>query len=312
MRLATLEGECYIFLFALLIALATVISHLIIQNIHPLVLAFYTFGFSFLLIHIVNNKHTNVFVKKVMRSWPLVLAINLSTAIDWLLIFLVLAYINGTLVNCLVFGIAPIATFFLSLSTYVSRQLFLIDLISCIAILLVLLLLANFYYFNIVQVQSLTTTTLLLCIGLCTLSGIMTGVTAILAKKLSLRDFDVLSMVKSRFTLLIIFSYLGILYLKLVLVLSAKEYLDLFVLALMINLLPSYFLQKGIEKTSSLSAVIISASIPALTYLFQLIDHRYTFNITEMVLVILLCGAICLSTILQIKTKVNKAEVYEV
>jgi len=46
-------------------------------------------------------------------------------------------------------------------------------------------------------------------------------------------------------------------------------------LATLFIILPSFLLQKGLETTSAVTAVIVSSSIPVITYLFQIIDPRY-------------------------------------
>lgn len=54
-------------------------------------------------------------------------------------------------------------------------------------------------------------------------------------------------------------------------------------------------MQKGLEKTSAVTTVVIGSSIPVITYLFQVIDPQYPLEPLELFLVTLLSLTIYLS-----------------
>ena len=210
---------------------------------------------------------------KVKENWKIILTVNLSTAIDWILIFISLKYISGSLVNCIVFGVAPLATLLLTLKSYLSKKLIIKDILVTLSICVILLILSFIYYTH--TAQPLDKTYLLISISLCTISGFATGVTVITCKMLQRNNFNPLAIIKTRFILLIIASLALIAYFNIDISISYKTLFLTMLLATLFIILPSFLLQKGLETTSAVTAVIVSSSIPVITYLFQIIDPRY-------------------------------------
>lgn len=293
MQMKEYAGSMYMLSFSFFISISTVITHLLAKNLNPILIAFYTFSFAFLSVNLIQVKNIRVLSRKVIENWKIVLAANVSTAIDWILIFIALKYISGSLVNCFVFGIAPIATFILSIKSYLSKKLLIKDLIITCSICFMLLCLASLYYEH--ATQPLERNYLTLSIVLCVLSGFATSVTALTCKILYQRNFDALSVMKTRFVLLITSSLIIILVFNIQIYVAYKTLWVIILLALMFNILPSLLLQKGLEKNSAVSAVIISSSIPAMTYFLQLLDPRYSLEPIELALVMLLSLAIYFS-----------------
>src|SRR3990167_3837235 len=108
-----LYGNIYILLTAILLSFSTVYTYHIVQNVNPVVFAFYSFLLVFALILVLRVAYfrgiTDLF-STIKIKYKHLLGINITSAIDWILFLIALKYINGFFVNAIVFGITPVAT----------------------------------------------------------------------------------------------------------------------------------------------------------------------------------------------------------
>lgn len=285
-------GELYILGSSFFLALSTVITHIFTRESNPVLIVFYSFSIAFLLLFFIRLHHTKLLLQEVAKNWSLVLANNLSTSIDWILIFIALKYTSGSLVNCFVFGIAPIATLLLSIKSYTSKRQLIKDALTSSIICLLLFLLSRLYY---QQVDYSVKTNLILGIGLCCLSGVATGITALTCKSLFHRGFSNLDIMKTRYILLIITAYFILIILKIDFTIDLLFLLKMLCLSVIFVLLPAILFQKGIKRISSVSVIIINSFIPAMTYFLQLLDPNYRLDIKELILILLLSMTILIA-----------------
>lgn len=289
-------GKIYVFLGCALLALSTIISHrLIQQNVHPLLVAFYAFIFSLSILIFIKHDAKDSLYNKISLHWQPALILNISTAVDWIIMFIALQYINASLLNCFIFGVSPLATLFLSIRSYTNRSHFVRDLILTLLIGFILLMLANIYYQQVGA--GLSRTQLLLGVFLGTLSGIATAITVLSCKALSEHGFSPLLVLKSRYVLLIISAYIMLLVLGIHFAMPPHLLFVCLLLAIFYVVLPALLVQKGLETTSSVAVVILCASIPAMTYCMQLFDSHYHFDLHEFTFILLLCILICIATL---------------
>lgn len=290
-------GESCILLCCIFLSFSTLLSHHLVNNFNPILITFYSFTFAFIFIQLIWLKKENLSVNKLLKGWKMLLLLNFSTAIDWILMFIALKYISGSIVNCFIFGVAPLATLLISLKSYSSRKYLFKDLIVTLLITLILFSLATLYYHAIDP--NFPKEKILLGILLSTISGIATALTVICSKKLYQQGLTSLVIMKIRYILLLLFCFGIILYFKLPLYISFNQASYLLLLALFFVVLPAFLFQKGIEKSSPVSVVIISSLTPLITYFMQLFEPQASFNIKEFCLILSLTLLICIATVMK-------------
>lgn len=289
-------GIIYVILASMMLALSTVFAHIMSEGTNTILIAFYSFTFTIVLFFIIGVKSKDDFWELLRSNWFWVLFVNISTTLDWLLIFLALEYISASMINCFVFGLAPVATILLNLGMYKSHKVILQDLFICCCILLLLILLSIHYSHTVESTYKMLIGILLSCI-----SGLATGATIYGCKKLFEKGFSANSVMKSRFVVMIISTFILLKYLDISFTLSISQSSQIIVLALCFVVIPVFLLQKGIEKVTPILTSIITALVPVMTYLFQLIEPNYVFNLYELFLIILLTIFIVYNTIVRIK-----------
>jgi len=252
----------------------------------PLIIVFYTFSIAFILVNLIYINKTKDLYVNIKTNFKYVLLINISTAIDWLLIFIALKFINASLINCFVFGVAPITTLMLSFGKYNSSKIFIKDFIICMLVMFILIGLSMAYYKN--HIQSTSNFDLFLGVILSVASGVATGVTAYGSRLLYEKKFTTSMVVKSRYVVIILLTLTIILLKSISIEISLTKLLSLSLLSFLFIIIPAFLLQKGLEKILPVLAVVISSSIPVLTYLFQFIEPSFIIKINELIYVIML------------------------
>lgn len=140
------KGNILVFLASLCLAFSTISTHIVVQDLNPIVLAFYMFLFTILFLFILRLM---VFGYKSLSSvikisYKNLFFINITTAVDWLFYLIALKYIDGSLVNAIVFGLFPLGNLVLSFSF--SRIKYLLSFI-----ILILLFVIGINYINLNQ-----------------------------------------------------------------------------------------------------------------------------------------------------------------
>jgi len=288
-------GEFFLFIFSFLIALGTVVAHYLIKQINPVVLLFYTFLFAFVVINLLDIKNIKQLKQEAIQHWALVVKVNMAVAVAWLLGFFALKYLSGATVNSLTYGFAPIAAFILTASTYDIKKKRIQDGVFCFIILIILTLIATRYY--LLSQEKVEKYHLIIAIFFAAVGGLAAGFIAHYCKQLYKCGFSTLAVIKIRYFVLIIVSMIFLFSLHLHFALRLSVYLKIVLLSFFFILVPAYFAQKGIEKTTPVVATIIAALIPVLTFLVQLFTPHYRFSIIDFILMLALSVSICLSAI---------------
>ncbi|MCE2706318.1 MAG: hypothetical protein LW807_04505 [Proteobacteria bacterium] len=142
------------------------------------------------------------------------------------------------------------------------------------------------YYKN--HIQSTSNFDLFLGVILSVASGVATGVTAYGSRLLYEKKFTTSMVVKSRYVVIILLTLTIILLKSISIEISLTKLLSLSLLSFLFIIIPAFLLQKGLEKILPVLAVVISSSIPVLTYLFQFIEPSFIIKINELIYVIML------------------------
>lgn len=291
-------GEVFIFSSSVLLALSTVFAHYLTKGINPLVIVLYTFSIAFILFNLIELKNKS-FLLLIKANWRWVIFVNITTALDWLLIFVALKYISAALINCFVFGLAPVVTLLLTLKTYTSKRLFLKDLITCILISLLLISLSIVYYQNNSSNSSFSKMDIFLGIFLSCISGIATGATVYGCKMLHSLRFSTNLVMRSRFLIIIIMALVILTVNHVNLYLSISSITNIILLSFLFVVFPTFLLQKGIEHTLPVVTTIITSLVPVLTYLFQLLEPGFIFRWKELFIIVILSSIVILATFLK-------------
>lgn len=72
---------------------------------------------------------------------------------------------------------------------------------------------------------------------------------------------------------------------------------DIVLLTFIFVIIPTFLLQKGIERTLPIMTTIITSLIPVLTYLFQFLEPDFTFDLKEIMIIMVLSCVVIISTI---------------
>lgn len=295
-------GEMYVFSASALLALSTVFAHYLSKGINPLILVFYSFLITFVLFNFLGASRRDKFIILIKNNWQWVLFVNISTTVDWLLIFIALKYVSAALINCFVFGVAPIATLILGIKKYYSKWLFAKDAMICFLITTLLVTLSIIYYHN--NFGIISNAYVIFGIILSCISGLATGATVYGCKMLHERGFSAKSVMKSRFIVITIVALILLLHSEITIMIPMSNILNVVLLSFLFIIIPIFLLQKGIEKTTPIVTSIIASLIPVLTYLFQFFEPEFKFDWSESFIILLLSGVVCTITFMKQKTKV--------
>lgn len=296
-------GIFFVFSASILLALSTVFAHYMTKGINPLVIVFYSFLIAFIFFNLVGIKNKSFF-NLIKLNWKWAIFVNITTAIDWLFIFISLKYISAALINCFVFGVAPIATLILEFKSYTSKGLFLKDLIVCFLISILLFILSMIYYHNNINVVNISGNGIKWGIFLSCISGLATGATVYGCKALHSCGFTTNSVMRSRFVIIIIMAMTLLLSDQVNFHLTLSAISNIILLSFIFVIVPTFLLQKGIELTIPILTTIITSLIPVLTYLFQFFEPDFIFNWKEVMIISILSIVVFIATFLKQQAKV--------
>jgi len=253
-------GNVLVFLSAVCLAISALYTHVLLQDIDPLVFAFYCFAMVIALSFTIRRLFCSdrPLLQDVRANVKHVLLLNVTTAADWVLYLVALKYINGSFTNALVFGVTPIASLFFSARQNRERLFF------SILILLFLTLIA----FEYVNFDSTKTENIVYGIVISIVAGIAVGGTTVSLKELSNRKLQIVDVILTRYVLTLVIAFAIILGRGTAFRVPPLDVVKIFVVSILFVLLPTYLVQRGIRAISPFSTAVISSSIPALTFLF--------------------------------------------
>lgn len=284
-----IKGNIYIFLTAICLAFSTAYAHILVQNINPIVLALYSFSLTTLILLSVRIFYFGGICQlaiAVKNNYKNFLMVNLTSAADWLLFLIALKYMNGALVNAIIFGITPLVTLTLSKNNPKIQYLF------CSIILLLLFIIG----WNDLHIENINKNYFMIAVALSICAGIAVAGTTIFLKRLSNYGVAVLDVILMRYLAIIMISAAVILLRHYPIVLTVSDITKMTCISFLFVLLPAYFIQKGIAHVSAFSATLMSASIPALTYLVS-IFMTLSFHWLQ------LFAIVCLSAVLIVSNR---------
>lgn len=257
---SAIAGNVLVFLSAVCLAISALYTHVLLQDIDPLVFAFYCFAMVMVMAFIIRRLFCSdrPLLPDLKANVKHVLLLNVTTAADWVLYLVALKIIDGSFTNALVFGVTPIASLFFSGRQNGERLFFSI-------LILLFLTLIGFEYLNLGTTK---TENVVYGIAISVVAGIAVGGTTVSLKELSNQKFQIVDVILTRYLLTLVIAFAIILGRGTAFVVPPMDLVKIFVVSILFVLLPTYLVQRGIRAISPFSTAVISSSIPALTFLF--------------------------------------------
>jgi drug/metabolite transporter (DMT)-like permease len=251
-----LVGNLFVFASAICLAVSTIYAHVLLQNIDPILFAFYCFS---CVIAIALTQRTLIGIESIAadlrRNVKHVVYLNITTAVDWVLYLVALKYIDGSFTNALVFGLTPISSLFLSGKQNLER----------LAYSLLILFFLSLLALQHINLGVVPTSHLVKGISLSVIAGIAVGGTTVSLKALSSGGLKIVDVIWSRYILTFFVSLMIILQKNMPFTLELAQMARVLIVSVAFVLLPTYLAQRGIKHISSFNTAVISSSIPALT-----------------------------------------------
>ena len=278
-----LVGNVLVFLSAVCLAISALYTHVLLQDIDPLVFAFYCFAMVLAMSLVIRRLFCSErpLLPDLKANVKHVLLLNVTTAADWVLYLVALKYIDGSFTNALVFGVTPIASLFFSGRQNKERLFFSI-------LILLFLTLIGFEYVNF---ETTKTGNIMVGIVISVVAGIAVGGTTVSLKELSNRKVQIVDVILTRYVLTLVIAFAIVLGRGTAFRVAPPELVKIFVVSIIFVLLPTYLVQRGIRSISPFSTAVISSSIPALTFLF---GAAATLRIQPLQLLYVLCLSVVL------------------
>lgn len=267
-------------------AFSTVIVHLAVATFEPVLLVFITFLIAEIALLLTARNRYKKISALIRQHCRLIILINISTAINWLIVFIALKYLTSAIVNSIDFAVAPLAIFILSFFVQPHQSKVLYKFFLSLLILLILFGLTIFYYqfqsqhYNIVIILTML---FLLIIG-----GLAGGVTVFCCKQLSQSKFSNRDIISIRFIGLLIITFLILIVNNATFSLSIPLFALGGLLAITLVMIPALLLQKAIAQCTPFYITMMATLIPIFTYGFELLLTSYPFNFIEFSLITLL------------------------
>lgn len=254
------RGSAYILLNCVCIAVGSILLHASLTGRDPIEFSFYCFAcvvVATALIRLCSRRPLMDTVASCSRNLRHVLALNATTAAGWILYFVSIKFLDGALVNALLFGTAPIAA--LVLSRQQSRR----RVWYSLAILALLGVLASRY---VVAGHGVMSSTTYFSIAAGVLAGTAVGGATVSMKALSLGRMNPIDVVLLRYLGTLVATFVIVVVTHRSIVVSGGEQLSALGLGLLIILVPTLLVQLGIREVSPFNATALASSIPAMTY----------------------------------------------
>lgn len=292
-------GSVLILFYCLMMSSSMVVVNFLERTLNPISVLFYTFSLSFIILFFFNFKEYKTLRHKIRKHFLLIIYLNITTALTWLLEFLALSKISGAISNGFIFGTLPLAIAIFNILTRKYKRVISFDLLTPVLISIILFLIAAIRIHNATFEQQ----EIQISIGilLAFLSGVFGAGTIILSKKAYKVEFSTASAVQIRFPVLIILSLIYLIFHPALFTLNKFDYVKLIILSLTTVVLPLLILQMGIERTKLITVSLIISVIPVLTFFLQLFEPKHYYNAIEFSMIIILCLLIALNVTIKYK-----------
>lgn len=282
-----LAGFFYVLGYCVLGSAIDVFLSSLLQSINLFVLIFWTFAFTWLGFILISAVFFQINFKKLIKSYQLILLLNIATLGSWLGLFLGLKWTEPSILVAILFGLGPIISVFVE--TYKKnpvgkKNIFISLLLFLIVIMLIVLAVDGqrnvTFSSNLSFVIALSVT--------CILTALSMSLGTYISKYLSKQGINAVNIQAFRFPLLLVVCYFLLPNAGLLETLPSNFWLYLPVIVILGNMIPLWMLQKGIEKSSVLTISIIINISPCITFALELLDPSLNFSHYKLAVLVIL------------------------
>ena len=274
----TILGAVLVLVYCILSAAKEVMIGHHVQEISPNLLAFVSFGFVILIFNASALwRHQQFYAawSSYRKSIPGLLHLNVETMLAWGCFFWAVKFLEPAVVSAVTVGLSSLFAQMFTPSETNNPNLTRKTLTSTgISLFLLITTYCGFSAMGHVSQQNLAIGALLCTLGAAAIARLTSR-----TRELYKRGYTAIDLMRARF-----FGLVGGSGTAVVLQGDAVVDLQLIVVSLLIAVFgiaaPIYSLQKGLERCSSTTTLLIIASAPGFTWLFQLTDPRLNYSTT--------------------------------
>ncbi|WP_323640454.1 hypothetical protein [Pectobacterium polonicum] len=271
------SGRTYILGYCIFGAAIDVLLSGLLQSINLFVLLFWTFTLTWLGFFLASILFFPVKLKTVIRSYKIIILLNISTLGSWLGLFIGLKLTEPSIMVAIIFGLSPIISVLIEIynRSVIGVKNIVISVLLAFIITLLMILAVKGQRFNPFDSDLLFA----LALGLvCIVTSICLTTGTYIAKSLSKRAFNAVNVQSFRFPLLICVCYAMLLSEGILATTQSDFWMYLPIIVILGNILPLWMLQKGIEVTSALTTNIIINISPCITLLLEMFDPSIAYS----------------------------------
>lgn len=257
---------------ALLTALSQVFYAHNVQAVHPFVFTAVSFFITACYFQLFSMRQR--VPVQWNKAWKPLVKLNAASALTFMSFYFALKYIEPAIVSALEMGVGPLFVLLLLVmqKQTVSRERWIIAAMTLLACCLLM--------YAVVTNQSGDVGHSPLLVGIAIVASVVCGIGAVLCSEYS----KALSDIGWTSSMILAKRYIAIIVLSLIFTYDVVlPYIwdnVYWIVAVTIGgvLLPNYFLQKGIQYTSTFIVMMSLSFVPVLTFAFQLFDPRLLFS----------------------------------
>lgn len=286
-------GALLVLLYSVMSAAKEVVIGHVVQDTDPNLLVFLSFGIVILIFNADIIFNFSSFAKGWLifsKSFRLITLLNLETALAWGCFFWAVRYLEPAVVSAVTVGISPLFSQLLGIEHDTNRNVKIRVFFSSLTTFFLL----SSTYLGFSAIGGINFGAFWLGAFLCGLGGASIALVTSRSRRLYKEGYSAFDLMRTRFVLLVCISGLSAFFSG---ELGAVPHT--FTLAGIIAVLgiaiPIFSLQKGLERCSSTTALLIITCAPGFTWLFQLFDSRLHYSTSTVAAIGLLFLIACWS-----------------
>ena len=273
----TLFGALLVLAYCILSAAKEVVIGHYVQEIDPYLLVFVSFSFVILIFNssvLWQRKQYCAAWRGYRKSLPSFVHLNVETMLAWGCFFWAVRFLEPAVVSAVTVGLSPLFAQHFAPCESGNATLARKALASAaISLFLLVATLAGFSAVGHVSPRDFAIGSILCVVGAAAIAQVTSR-----ARKLYEKGYTALDLMRARF-----FGLVGGAGIALAVQESVAIDMELFAVALLIAVfgiaVPIYSLQRGLERCNSTITLLIIASAPGFTWLFQLADPRLEYSL---------------------------------
>lgn len=291
---ALLVGIAMLLCVNLIDGLKEVYFGILLQSLDSIVVAFILFAFAwplFIALHLTTPAKRRQATTTPTGGWPMLLGLNLSSAVLWTGFLVALKWLEPSIVSALVGGIGIVATVLMNRIARPQAAMLRADYLAAGMIAVASAFLCWVAAAGHAAALPADRWTVALGVLATVACGAAMAVTTVFSKMLAERGMPSRRIYAHRFYLLFTLSGAYALANPASLSAALAHIVPLAALAVLGVVLPLLLLQEGVKRCEPVTIESILAAAPLFTLLFQQLDHRLEFSLFSLIGVTAICLA---------------------